>query len=245
MSKLQYISTSVLDKLAKGVETNIDRYTGGDFSDLAQGDGWSISSQLDFDAGILDDLVPETGTDAEVHNSLLVWRALSRMRPSLAGENRIWTRLAHVECLEYSRKRWLKSDGGEALAKSIRAHFFAGTWTKCRDDNAISRLWWNAYISNMGCAGNVELGLKTILKTADIRSNFVERSKSCSRQSVATAIIRMMNADERITQSEAAFREFMKAVNLHGGGIVFEALKTRDIDRFMLKCANLASAAIA
>jgi hypothetical protein len=233
--KLRYLSQQTGERLASGIEENLDRYKSGNFDDQAAQAGWDIELNLDVDLGPLNELEGE-GAEAEARNSLLVWSALSKMTPTLARENRIWTRLCHVECLTYARKRWLgQTDKGE-LISSIQTHLFANTQTKCRDDNAIGRLWWNGFIAFLAMPNDFEVGLRQLLKTADIRSNIVERSLITSRPPIAAGILRTMIRKPQITEVEETFRRFMKSINRNGGGVLFELMQEDKIDEFMDAC---------
>lgn len=237
MAKLHYISTAVYESLRKSVHENLDRYLTGSFTDVTSEEGWSIPLELEVDLGEFRNLKPDTGVEAEVLNSLIVWRTLSKLTPSLATESRIWTRLTHVEGLEYSRSRWIKGKTGPAAEKLVEAHFFGESRTRYRDDNAIGRLWWNAYIARIAMPDRQFDALKLLLKKADIRSNVVERAWIASRPQIAGGIVRVMDRVPSITETEVGFRTFMKAVNANGGGMVFEAMSTTEIDKFMDACA--------
>lgn len=231
--KLKYLSEKVAADLLACIGMNIDRYRDGDFQDLVEEGGWSIELKFEGDLDSLRNLVGETGSEAEINNSLLVWRALSHMTPSLARENRIWTRLTHVECLKYSRARWLKD---KDIESAIQTHFFADTQTKCRDDNAISRLWWNAYIAHQAMPMDHEAALRAMLKSADIRNNIVERTWTTSRPKIASGILRAIINQPNITSTERSFRDFMIALNRRGGGILFELMDDKEVDTFMVSC---------
>lgn len=123
--------------------------------------------------------------------------------------------------------------------ESVRTHFFANTQTKCRDDNAVGRLWWNAYIASMAMPHDHEGALRALLKTADIRSNVVERTWMTSRPKIAAGILRIIIRKAAITETELAFREFMKRVNKRGGGVLFELMDDRELDSFMDACAPM------
>jgi hypothetical protein len=235
--KLKYLSEKVANDLRDNVKTNVTRYQNGNFTDLVDDGGWSIELNLDVDLGLLKELEGDKGTEAEVKNSLLVWKTLSHMTPSLARENRIWTRLTHVECLAYARARWLKNISAEDLEDSVIAHFFADTQTRCRDDNAVGRLWWNVYIANSAMPSDLEGALKAMLKTADIRSNVVERPWVTSRPKIAAGILRAIIRNPIITETEAAFRTFMKTVNRRGGGMLFELMDDIELNSFMDECS--------
>ena len=244
---LKYLSQKTADFLHSSVLKNLERYKTGDFVDLAEKGGWSIELSLRLDLEPLNHLVMAKDSEAEIRNTMLVWNALNRLHPSLACENRLWTRLTHIECLEYSRYRWLDGDTNddEKLVKDIKTHFFANTQTRYRDDNAISRLWWNGYIAKLAAPDDQERALRMILKTTDIRSNFVERSKTVSRSVLAAGIVRAMISESWLTGKEAHFREFMKILNRQGGGKVFEVWPQAKVDEFMTRCLSLAQHTVA
>lgn len=238
MSKLKFLSQDVMDALQEQAATNRVRYESGDFLDLELGNGWAIEiSSVSIDGSALASLdLSSTSSEVEVQNSLRVYQALSGMTPALAREGRIWTRLTHVECLAYSRARWLSGKSGEALDKAVIDHFFGTGLTAVRDDNAIGRLWWNARVAIIAAgSADPEPALRLILKSADIRSNFVERSRTTSRPKLAQGLIRVMSTEPWITSDEANFRHFMKVLNRNGGGILFEVLSDGDIDSFLVK----------
>jgi hypothetical protein len=246
-TKLKYLSQGILDELRSNIDNNIERYTSGDFIDLSQQNGWAIDTKsVQVDCSLLDALkLGQTSMEAEVQNSLAVYRALQGMTPSLAREERIWARLTHIECLAYARSRWLQGRKPEELSQQIEVHFFAGTLTETRDDNAVGRLWWNGRIAAIASPNDAEAALKLILKTADIRSNFVERTRMVSRPVLAQALLRIMAAEPWITAVEAHFREFMKVVNRNGGGILFEVLGPSDTDSFLSTCVHQAMGHVA
>jgi hypothetical protein len=247
VEKLKFVSAAVLDQLLEDIPENLARYSEGDFSDLAAQNGWAIeAASVEVDVDALAALTKgATSSDVEVENSLRVHGALKGMTPSLAREERIWVRLTHIECLEYSRSRWLAGKPQDTLAKLVAEHFFAGTLTGVRDDNAIGRLWWNAHIANLAWPDDPERALKLILKSADIRSNFVERPRTVSRAVLARALVRLMDSDPWVTSTEASFRELMKVMNRDGGGILFEVLPDSEVDSFMRRCSERAQEQLA
>ena len=242
--RLKYLSNATVDTLRENVATNLERYRSGDFSDMMITGDWSIELNLDADLSPLANLDPSNKSEAETSNSRLVWKALSGLTPTLACEEGIWTRLTHVECLEFSRARWLDlNNDNENIIKDVEKHFFAPGLTGRRDDNAISRLWWNAYIANLAIPGPGLEALDMILKRADFRLNLVERSLTASRPTLAAAIVRTIKRKEKwMTAQEINFREFMKTLNRLGGGIVFESMPEADVDAFMDDCAARAGA---
>lgn len=236
MSKLLYVGQQVADDLKNNIFENLARYKQGDFLDLEAAGDWRIPLSFDANLDELRDLAPSGGSESEIRNSILVGRALVKLTPTLARENRIWIRLSHIDCLEYSRKRWLK-DGmdDEKLAKDVSKHFFAPTLNACRDDHAISRLWWTHHIAKQLMPDQPERALQRILALADIRQGLVERPGIGARPILGRGIIRILEREERLTEGKL-FGQFMKKVNLMGAGIAFEVWKDSKIDHFMERC---------
>jgi len=50
--------------------------------------------------------------------------------------------------------------------------------------------WWNAYIAKIAMPDDQEDALRVIMKTADIRNNFIERFWIASRPSLAAGLIK-------------------------------------------------------
>jgi hypothetical protein len=241
--RLNYLSNATVDTLRETVAGNIERYRSGDFNDMMATGEWSIELDLDVDLSPLGGLDASGKPEAEIGNSRLVWKALSGLTPTLACEEGIWTRLTHVECLGFARARWLRADiDDETVVKTVEEHFFAPGLTARRDDNAISRLWWNAYVAHSVSPGPALESLDMILKKADIRSNIVERSGTASRPALTAGIVRVMRRTEWVAGHEDNFRSFMKTLNRLGGGMVFECMPEADVDAFMDDCATRAGA---
>ncbi|RMH21916.1 MAG: hypothetical protein D6698_02050 [Gammaproteobacteria bacterium] len=239
---LKFLSESRVSELASSISENLERYASGNFVDLERENGWAIeTTAVTVDLELLNKLDGTSRTaSADIENSLVLYRALNGMTPALARDERIWVRLAHIECLDYARARWLSGHTGDVLEQRIRDHMFAPNLTAIRDDNALSRLWWNVHIATIADPKDPEGALRLILKTADIRSNFVERTGTVSRRPLARAVVRAMRTDDWITSSEQAFRKFMIALNRNGGGVLFEALDESEASALIEKCASSA-----
>lgn len=242
-ARLKYLSDAALSQLRAGIASNKDRYRGEGFGELSDDPAWDIGLGIEFDNELLatlDRSVPRQVAAIDLENSRIVGKALEQLTLALANEERIWVRLAHLEGFEYSRARWLDSETDADLPNAVETHMFASTQTGIRDDHALSRLWWNYRIARTCMPEDVDGALNLILKSADIRSNFVERIWMTSRQGIASAVLRAMKSDPWITGGEQNFRQFMKTVNRLGGGIVFEVLNAGETDRFVAECVAYA-----
>jgi len=246
--ELKYISDSELAKLRSDIPANVARYRVDGFSDLASEPGWDIGLGIDYDdelLGTLDPSKPQQIAPVDLKNSFIVGKSLEKLTPALANEERIWVRLAHVEGFDYSRTRWLEHVGDPDLPGAVHKHFFAATQTRNRDDQSLSRLWWNYFIAKSCMPHDIASALNLILKTADIRQNFIERIWMTSRKTIAGAILEAMTSDPWITGAQNNFRAFMKAINRFGGGIVFEALDENEAADFVSECVKAARAHLA
>jgi hypothetical protein len=235
VARLKYLNRSAIGRLTDAIGSNVDRYLTGDFEEFCTGD-YSLALNFECDLSVLARLDPSGIPSAEIANTLAVMHGLGSMPPSTAYEEGIWAHLAHIECLDYSRKRWLAGSSGPALLDAIRKHFFAASLAGRRDDHAISRLWWNGYVANLIDPSDPERVLRQILKTADIRLNFVERSRTSMRLPLASGIVRLMEVDPWVSQRDVHFRSLMIQVNRLGGGRVFEAMSKDAVMSFLNEC---------
>ena len=264
MANLRYVSESILGELKANVSANLERYRSSGFDDCADLNGWSMElSSVEVDVEKLGQLDPAGGSTAEVVNSMNVFEAFDGMTPALATEERVWTRVTHFEGLGYARQRWplkeMPKEKGGLLAgltgtkektaeqrkiilhqniSQVETHYFARGRTGYRDDHAISRLWWNAFIADRVDHQDREGVLRELLRTADIRSNLVERPMLSNRANLLKGIVRVMRSHPDIHGTEATFREFMKALNFRGSGVLFESLADLEADKILLKCRD-------
>jgi hypothetical protein len=241
--QLKYLSDKALSQLRGSVTGNVAKYRTDGFAELGEDPGWNIGLGIEYDdalLGTIDGTTIKGVAATDLANSRVVGKALAKLSPTLANEERIWVRLSHIEVFAYARDRWIGAAGDPAIPKLVEDHFFAPTQTGIRDDHAISRLWWNYHIARTCNPDDPDDALGLILKTADIRSNFVERIWMSSRRSIASAILDFMKADPWITAAEINFRKFMRSLNKLGGGIVFEALDSDDIKHFLNDCTAYA-----
>lgn len=235
LQPIRLLAATVVEDLSKNIDTNLLRYTGGDFLDLEKESGWAIETALaTWDPAIATNLDPSGTPTAEISNSLLIYKSLQGMTPALAREERLWTRLCHVECLEYARKRWIGKE--ETAASAVRLHFFAAGLRGCRDQNAIGRLWWNGHLAALAMPDDIEGGLKLLLTRANYRLQIVDRADSAFRQPLVSGIFRMLEKEEWLNSYDAAIADFMFEVNKRSGGIMFEAFDPVIVDNHLETC---------
>lgn len=238
LKKVNYIGQDLISDLYNNISKNVDKYSvgGDDFFEYSSSGNWDIPLSVDYNPELLQEL---NSDNSEIENSKLVWLALKNLTPSLACEERIWVRFTHGECLHFSRERWdISKQDNDGVEKFIRTHFFASSMTNRRDDNAISRLWWNGWIASQYSQDDFEDALNIILRTADIRSNLIERPWMFRRKELSRGIITFMKDHFLIGEKmlEAKFRAFAITLNVIGSGVVFEGMDDKKIQDFLLNC---------
>lgn len=234
--KLTYLDESVAAALRNTVPQNLDRYRSSGFNDLAVDLSWSNPTRIDLDPSLFANLDQYATPDKDAEAALLVWSALKDVTPSLAREGRIWTRLCHVECLAYSRARWPLNKPDDVTTKQIQTHFFGSSQTAVRDDNAIGRLWWGAYVASQALPEDHDNAVKALFRRTDTRLSIMERSSLGSRAPIVRTILKAAMDIPNVTASERNFREFMKALNRSGSGMMFELMSHDELDVFAGTC---------
>jgi len=64
--------------------------------------------------------MPEAGDLKDLENSKIVFQAFPQLTPLQARDPRLWSRLTHVECWPYMRKRWAVERFAEDSGKAMR-----------------------------------------------------------------------------------------------------------------------------
>lgn len=224
---LKYVSDKVVEQLFDGIEANLENYKQGTFEEQAAEQGWGLELKgVTYDPCFPSNFELQSSREAEIKNSLLVYSAFQGMTAALARQERVWVRLCHFDCLEYSRKRWIRTKP----VKDVANHFFARTLDQCRDDNAIARLWWNGHIATQIDPSDPERVLQQFLARANIRLQFLDRSNASFRLPIARGVIRMLEKENWLHEHDRAFQAYMEVMDKHAGALLFESLDEDSVD---------------
>lgn len=230
---VKFVSADVAASLFNNVQDNLERYLTGDFTEEARQIGWALETRnafVDPDFGNM--LLASRDPEAEIANSLHVFRSIRGMTPALARDERIWVRLCHIEALGYARARWI---GETSPVRDVELHFFASGLAQCRDDNALGRLWWNGYLASLIDPQKPEKVLRQMLKRANIRLQFVDRANTSFRMPLARGLIRLLENEPWLDSHDRAFENFIRVLDRNGGGKIYEAASDQQIDAFLRK----------
>lgn len=229
--------------LRNNAEKNIPYYLDGNTEDLFVNEHL-IELGVDIANNDFDLLKQSNDTKYDIENSIIIYEKL-RISPRLAREQRLWTYITHTIGLEYAKSRWpLPKPDLEAknpnkeIVNQIKNHFITLNNKRAIDrDNAISRLWMSAYISD--CVEGMELSecLHVLLKTTDFRESVVGRPTIIKCQKLLNAIIyyakgRMDDNDEEFFDRKPGYyKKWLEKINLQGGVTLFDALEQKEVNR--------------
>lgn len=232
MLDISLFKESTVKTLYESVEKNLEVYRSGSYEYLLNDTSLFLASSCKMDEGEALFLDCTADDHNEVKCCLSIVKCLSSVSSYLARDERLWTRLAHIEFLNYSRTRWeIPSDNAKAI-DHIRKHFFAKGARGIERDNAISRLWWMATICSKVDGLPIESALEAFLHQSDVRANIIERPSTSQNPTVLSAVVNRLASSLAGSQSlyeRERFRELMKRLNLEGGTRLLEALDSTEI----------------
>ena len=238
MKKIPYISSSALEKLQNSIDLNLERYANGDFLDLANDARWQSTLDIEYDEGLLTQLEhdPEKAIfENDRINSEIIGNVFRKLTPQLACREEVWVRLSHVECLEYSRKRWLDGKPMDKLGASVNLHMFAPGRPGRRNNHAISRLWWTYFLAKKARPHDPASALEVITQSIDLRKLFFDHPWMIGRAAITSAMVDILETTPEIA-TEKNRRAFVKNLNFAGGGKVFEVMSNDEIRATMNSC---------
>lgn len=170
---MKYLRQQALDRLFDEVPENLARYRSGSFAALETDP--MLYRELDVNVTQVASLKEGQEATYDAENAAALWAQLSQLTPADARDRRLWTMLAHTTYLEYARARYPVPDDDDAAIKQIRSHWFASSNRALERDQAVSRLWWFAFMANRASELSLEEALKALLYRTDLRANLIER----------------------------------------------------------------------
>ena len=234
--KLPIFKQSLVATLWQNVDANYDLYMEGDFSDfLALPEiqnqtrdvkGLSVRSE-DFI-----NLIAESGGVNDAHNAHIVFSAFENLTPNIANDERIWVAATHTYGLKFVRDRWLNSGRTREInLRGIKAHFFARVdgIRGLHRNNALSSLWWWAYVVHRGGEVDFAKRLTTFLSLTDLRATILERPTTTRVPQVFQAIVISVTnklekepdtaffSRKRSSNEKPPYRIWLEKINLWGG----------------------------
>lgn len=255
--KLRLCKKQTVETLRNSVGSNLEVYRTGTFSFLDEDSSCHMDIDIEFDSERLLSLnnsikiKTEPGvthekvrSSEEVEHGEIVFNSLSGVKPYLARDERLWVYLTHASLLDYVRSRWPIPADDEAAKKHIRSHFFAKSARQIERDNAVSRLWWIAYLCSRSHSLPLKKALNIFTLRADVRAAIIERPTTAQSLRIFDAILMNLEKSynhERVWFERDVFRAAMKELNRLGGVKLIEALPKHELEAIVFKAFEEAS----
>lgn len=241
MSKILLFRDTILRELSKTIDKNLDKYRTGSFDFLRSDSSNFIEVDQEINMMELQKITGTKDNMNEVECCLGAFRGLPNISPAFARDPRLWVYMTHIVLLEYCRQRWpIPKDDTQAVSH-IRKHFFAVGARGVERDNAVSRLWWMAFICNKVQNMPFEKVLNVFLFKSDVRANIVERPSTSQNVAILSAVVNKLDKSfngDQLLYDRKKFRPFMEELNLQGGIKLLDVLDDKEIQRIVNQSAR-------
>ena len=180
---------------------------------------------------------PDGKETKDFENAVQVHKAFPHLTPLQARDPRLWTRLTHVECWAYMRKRWdvtrVVGDDAKRQRYVLEHYFIQNRQSRALLRNGLARLWWYAHLTHDPRRSDPYELTRVLLSSLDIAKLLLEVNMGRAPH-VRTAFLDFLrlNADRLGTSSEqrrTRIRTLAKSLNLRGGVTLLDCLETGDI----------------
>lgn len=175
-------------------------------------------------------LIPDGSNESKLStdskNIAVVYKALNKLSPAEATDERLWATLTLKHHSNYCKARWGIPDA-DGASGHVLTHWLCKSGVRSRiRDNAISRLWWMGRIVDQIPGWEVDDVSAILFNNSDYRASIVERNTSVSAANVVSAIISITKEAfaAEIKFDRPSFRSFMKKVNFLAGRTNLAAL---------------------
>ena len=230
---LTIFKETFVNSLRGSVQPNLQRYSEDNswISELSSKNQRELQTSVELKAP-LELLEPVDGDLKDIENAIRVHKALPQLTPLQARDPRLWTRLTHVECWPYMRKRWTVEkhlqDEGKAVRFIESRYFVTQSQSRALLRNGIARLWWTAKVSHDAARDNPYELAAVLLSTLDITQQILERGIGRAPE-VLMGFLEFLNRHKELLltggdENRVRIRRFAKFLNLHGGVCILDSL---------------------
>ena len=227
------------------------RYSDGEFT----ADGESIKDDelqevpnVTFDPNLFEQLVlPGAGKSigsSDAENALILFQELRGMTPKIARDERVWCALSHLHGKDFIWRRHIAGTPDVNRSRAIQTRFFCranGSTRGFERDNALSALWWWAFIcSKVETLSHAE-ALEILLESTDFRNAVTGRPTTSMIPQVFEAILLLVVKEKEIDPEVKFFRrkkvgdggkylQLMKLINRHGGRAFYDTMSLSELE---------------
>ena len=173
-------------------------------------------------------LIDDTNGSYDFENAKIIYTAFSNLTPTEANDERLWVTLTHHYFHKYCVTRWMNQESKKDSV--IDRFFYEGNSLVARSRNAISRLWWTAYLTINNDTDNEDLNwalTKTIFSTQDIQVSLLER-KLGLYENIRTPFLEFYQENKEVVNSKM-IQKIIRELNNYGGVISLTELSNEDV----------------
>lgn len=250
--KLKLYKNAFVAELKRRIPEHTDAYLNGDFSWTLDPENGLNIREIDapwFNAEDLQKLNTVFTKDAEVddpRDALILYSALKDLPPELAKDERIWTTLCHVYCLNYVRarnKRFISVADDLERHKAIQSRFFLVDMNRGAErTNSLSRLWWFGH-----CTAQVaqqlgidfEAALEVQLRDTGFRADTIERPEVMASKRIRAAVLNsaflQSKSEEQfwIAKNRPLYRPVMTRITERATRIFFPSINQSALNKMV------------
>lgn len=169
-----------------------------------------------------------------------IYKALMKLTPIQASDPRLWAYLTHVDLYEYMTQRWRDFITGETSKSDyIIDHWFVKTPSQqCLMRNAISGLWWAAYLSYDESRTDPFELTKVFFKDLDLPTRTIGTYRIGRHREAVKGVLQFIKDFPDVVSShyETKTRFIFKHFNVIGGS---KPLSLFDMDFFYDECKEM------
>lgn len=211
-------------------------------------DELQVVPDVNFDPKLFEQLVlpdPERSVgDSDAENALILFQELKGMSPKIARDERVWCALSHLHGKAFIWQRHIKGTPEEKVSRALQTRYFCRANGKDRGferDNALSRLWWWAFVANRVKSLTHAEALKTLLESTDFRDAVVGRPGISMIPQVVEALLviyqREKDADPSLEffsrksrdKNKGNYRELLILINRQGGRMLYDTMEVDEL----------------
>jgi len=216
--------------------------------ELIKDDELQSIPDVNFDPNLFDQLVlpglKKSIGASDAENALILFQELKGLTPKIARDERVWCALSHLYGHKFIQKRHVEGSVDERLSRTIQTRYFCRANGKDRGferDNALSRLWWWAFVSSHVESIPHAEALEILLELTDFRDAVIGRPTTSIIPQVFEALIlvyrREKAADPELKffrrrsryETEGNYLHFMRLVNRHGGRTLYDTMEVNEL----------------
>lgn len=226
---------------------NADQYKGKNFEadgELIRDDEIQRVQDVEFDENLFGQFVypstDRTTGQSDAANALVLYQELRGMTPKIARDERVWCALSHLYATDFIWKRHVEGVSPEKVSRNVQTRYFCranGGGRGFERDNALSRLWWWAFISSKVEKISHAVALEVFLEATDFRDAVMGRPTASIIPNVFEALLLLylrekesdpdvlfFSRKNRSGKKGKNYRELLKLINRHGGRAFYDTM---------------------